>query len=137
MHSIFLHRPPVSCLTLTLPSSSSFQPTRFMGNGLLTVLDYATWKPRRKLYNPSFKRRCSILKETGQCTCNDTSFFTCTYSSLKELLPNFNESVNTFLDGLRPLADGKTQVPMKEAFHDLTLSVISKVRGLGGVLRCW
>ena len=39
---------------------------------------------------------------------------------------------NTFLDGVRPLADGKTEVPMEKAFHDLTLSFISKVRGLGG-----
>ena len=50
------------------------------------------------------------------------------YSSLKERLPIFNKCVNTFLEKLRPLADGKTEVPMKEAFHEVALDVISKVR---------
>ena len=50
------------------------------------------------------------------------------YSSLKDFLPMFNEGVNTFLEKLRPLADGKTEVPMKEAFHEVALDVISKVR---------
>ena len=49
------------------------------------------------------------------------------YSSLKDLLPMFNECVNIFLEKLRPLADGKTEVSMKEAFHDVTLDAISKV----------
>ena len=39
----------------------------------------------------------------------------------------FNECVNTFLERLKPLADGKTEVSMKEAFHDVSLDVISKV----------
>ena len=39
----------------------------------------------------------------------------------------FNECVNTFLERLKPLADGKTEVPMKEAFHNMALDVISKV----------
>eukprot|EP00731_Ephydatia_muelleri_P028804 Em0020g448a len=77
---------------------------RFMGQGLLTIPDYDTWKPRRKLYDPLFKR-----------------------SSLKDLLLVFNECVDAFLEGLRPLADGKTEVPMKEAFHEATLDVISKL----------
>ena len=49
-------------------------------------------------------------------------------SSLKELVPQFNECVTTFLDNLRLHADGMTEVLMKEAFHNLTLSFISKVR---------
>ncbi|KAL5471204.1 hypothetical protein EMCRGX_G029293 [Ephydatia muelleri] len=77
---------------------------RFMGSSLLTIADYPTWKPRRKLYDHTFKR-----------------------SSLKELVPQFNECVAAFLDNLRLHADGMTEVPMKEAFHNLTLSFISKV----------
>ena len=48
-------------------------------------------------------------------------------SFLKDLIPSFNECVDQFLERLRPLADGKTQVPMKEEFSTLTLNVISKV----------
>ncbi|KAL5473718.1 hypothetical protein EMCRGX_G028252 [Ephydatia muelleri] len=76
---------------------------RFLGQGLFTILDYKSWKPRRKLYDPSFKR-----------------------SSLKDLLVKFNECGDTFLERLRPHADGKTEVSMKEAFHEATLDVISK-----------
>ena len=39
----------------------------------------------------------------------------------------FNECVDAFLEGLRPHADGKTEVSMKEAFHEAALDVISKV----------
>ena len=28
-----------------------------MGNGLLTIPDTETWKPRRQLYDPAFKKR--------------------------------------------------------------------------------
>ena len=49
------------------------------------------------------------------------------HSSLKDYLPIFNECVDTFLERLRPHADGKTEVSMKEAFHKATLDVISKV----------
>ncbi|KAL5489563.1 hypothetical protein EMCRGX_G018672 [Ephydatia muelleri] len=77
---------------------------RFMGRGLVTIPDYDTWKPRRKLYDPSFKR-----------------------SSLKELLPKFNECADTFLERLRPYAGGKREAPMKEAFHEAALDVISKI----------
>ena len=48
-------------------------------------------------------------------------------SYLKGLIPSFNECVDQFLERLRPLADGKTQVPMKDEFATLTLSIISKV----------
>ena len=39
----------------------------------------------------------------------------------------FNECCNVFLDRLRPLADGKRDVDMKEAFHEVALDIISKV----------
>ena len=32
---------------------------RFLGNGLFSILDYDTWKPRRKLYDPVFNKRSS------------------------------------------------------------------------------
>ena len=30
---------------------------RLMGNGILTIQDNETWKPRRQLYEPAFKKR--------------------------------------------------------------------------------
>ena len=49
------------------------------------------------------------------------------YSYLKSLVPSFNECADKFLEGLRPLADGKTTVPMKEHLAEVTQDVISKV----------
>ena len=42
-------------------------------------------------------------------------------------MPSFNECADKFIEGLRPLADGKTTVPMKEHLAEVTLDVISKV----------
>eukprot|EP00731_Ephydatia_muelleri_P020153 Em0012g978a len=89
---------------LTIEAQGSIFGQRFMGRGLIATPDYETWKPRRKLYDPSFKR-----------------------SSLKEHLPKFNECADTFLERLRPYAGGKSEAPMKETFHEVTLDVISKV----------
>ncbi|XP_064388742.1 cholesterol 24-hydroxylase-like [Halichondria panicea] len=77
---------------------------RFLGNGLVSVPDYDTWKPRRKLYDPAFNK-----------------------SYLKSLLPSFNKCVDVLLDSIRPLADGETDVPMKQHLAECTLYVISKV----------
>ena len=30
---------------------------RFLGRGLFTIPDFETWKPRRQLYDPAFKKR--------------------------------------------------------------------------------
>lgn len=30
--------------------------TRFLGNGLFNILDYNSWKPRRRVYDPAFKK---------------------------------------------------------------------------------
>ena len=49
----------------------------------------------------------------------------CSY--LKTLLDPFNEMVEKFLDNIKPLADGKTVVPMKRHFGEFTMNVISKV----------
>ncbi len=48
-------------------------------------------------------------------------------SYLKSLLPSFNECTDKLLEGIRPLADGKTTVPMKHHLSEVTLNVISKV----------
>ncbi|KAL5473724.1 hypothetical protein EMCRGX_G028258 [Ephydatia muelleri] len=87
---------------------------KFLGQDLVTILDYETWIPRRKLYDPSFKR-----------------------TSLKDYLPVFNECIDTFLERLRPHSDGKTEVSMKEAFHEATLDVISKVAFSSDFSKTW
>ena len=43
------------------------------------------------------------------------------------LLKPFNEIVVKFLEQIKPLADGKTEVLMKVHFGEMTLNVISKV----------
>ena len=58
------------------------------------------------------------------------------YSYLKGLVPSFNEGADKFIEGLRPLADGKTTVPMKEHLAEVTQDVISKVQGLWNKLPC-
>ena len=50
----------------------------------------------------------------------------CSY--LQTLLEPFNEKANEFINNLRPMADGKTRVPMKTQFGTYTLETISKVR---------
>jgi len=49
------------------------------------------------------------------------------YRYLKSLVPSFNECADKFIQGLRPLADGKTTVPMKEHLAQVTEDAISKV----------
>ena len=63
----------------------------------------------------------------GVVTLMCSFLFSNTYSSLKELLPKFNECADTFLERLRPYASGKREAPMKEAFHEVALDVVSKV----------
>ena len=48
-------------------------------------------------------------------------------SYLKTLLIPFNEMVKTFLDWIKPLADGNTTIPMKVRLGEFTQDVISKV----------
>ena len=33
---------------------------RFLGYGLFSIVDYDTWKPRRQLYDPAFRKRYDI-----------------------------------------------------------------------------
>ena len=43
------------------------------------------------------------------------------------MIPSFNSCVDQLLETLRPLADGKTAVSMKDHISDFTMDVISKV----------
>lgn len=45
---------------------------------------------------------------------------------LTNLTSEFSKCVDTFIDSLKPLADGHTVVDLKEHFDDLTLDVVSK-----------
>ena len=65
---------------------------------------------------------------------NSNVFCACNYSTLKEMVPSFNECVDQFLEKLRSMADGKSKVPMKEHISDLTNDVISKV--ITGMCTC-
>ena len=49
------------------------------------------------------------------------------HSYLKSLVPSFNECADKFIEGLRPLADGKTMVPIKEHLAKVTQDAIGKV----------
>ena len=48
-------------------------------------------------------------------------------SHLRGLVPSFNSCVDVMINKLKPLADGKTEVPMKDILSNTTLDVISKV----------
>ena len=103
---------------------------RFMGYSILTILDYETWKPRRQLYDPAFKKRFATFNSVVRMYSSDDNFFLlCSRdpSYLKTLLKPFNEITNEFLDELKPLADGETKVPMKTHLGEFSLDVISKV----------
>ena len=67
----------------------------------------------------------AILSEEGVIVHVFIMCVTC--SNMKSLIPMFGECVDTFLNQLRPLADGKTQVPMIQHFSIATVDVISKV----------
>ena len=52
----------------------------------------------------------------------------CSY--LKSLVPSFNECVDRLVAGLKPLADGRTSVPMTDQFSSVALDVISRVSNI-------
>lgn len=47
---------------------------------------------------------------------------------LKTLVKDFNSLTDAFLDKLKPLADGRSVVPMADHVRDFTVDVISKVK---------
>ena len=50
-------------LMILFPMHYLINACRFLGRGLLTLLDYDTWKPRRSLYDPSFTKgyTCNVV----------------------------------------------------------------------------
>ena len=93
------------------------------------------WSPLWTMRHGSLEESCMILPSSEGALFGNMHdgvmsmlLLFVTRSSLKELLPKFNECVDALLEKLRPLADGRTEVPMKEVFHEAALDVISKVR---------
>ena len=52
------------------------------------------------------------------------------HSYLKGLIPSFNSIMDDFLENLKPMADGKTVISLKENIQTFILDVISKVSHL-------
>ena len=108
-----------------------------MGNGILTIPDSETWKHRRRLYDPAFKKRfehdynnysphiCTQLPTSIIAMTGLLLIFTNSY--LKSLLVQFNQETEKLIEQLKPLADGVTKVPMNLHFGNYTLDIISKV----------
>ena len=44
---------------------------RFLGDGVFSIIDYDTWKPRRQLYDPAFRKRYDFLcmHDMMLCSC--------------------------------------------------------------------
>ncbi|KAJ8046087.1 Cholesterol 24-hydroxylase [Holothuria leucospilota] len=77
---------------------------RFLGTGLLSVLDNTVWEERRKMFNTAFKRGFLI-----------------------DLLFQYDESAERLISYLLTKADGETEVLMYEELNKLSLDVIAKV----------
>ena len=91
------------------------------------------WSPLWTMIRGSLEESCMTLPSSegalfGNIHDGVMNMLLVICSSLKELLPKFNECFDALLEKLRPLADGRTEVPMKEVFHEAALDVISKVR---------
>ncbi len=64
---------------------------RFMGNGLLTIPDYDTWKPRRQIYDPAFKKRQDLrllLQQVNLFCLVPVAIWRCYWSPLMRLQIN-------------------------------------------------
>ncbi|EDO47129.1 predicted protein [Nematostella vectensis] len=86
-------------------SMSEMFGVRFMKDGLVTIPYHEVWKKKRMpLIQLSFARE-----------------------HLKTLISSFNQSCDLFIETLKPLADGKTEVCMLDQFHRITMDVIMKV----------
>lgn len=99
-------------ITLNLPKDTDsynqlaylFGRHRFLGSGLVTLVDHKQWKQERSLINPAFHR-----------------------GYLKNLVPKFNLIADTLVAKLAKVADGKTMINMAAEFQKATLDVIAKV----------
>ncbi|XP_060118762.1 cholesterol 24-hydroxylase-like [Heteronotia binoei] len=77
---------------------------RFLGNGLVTDLDYNHWHKQRKVMDPAFSR-----------------------SYLIGLMETFNDKAEELMKVLEEKADGETEVDMMNMLKRVTLDIIAKV----------
>ena len=77
---------------------------RGMGYGLVTNTDEFSWRKRRDIMNPAFRRKC-----------------------LKDFMKNFNYVSNRFLIHMSKVADNGEHVKMAEEFSKVTLKAIGQV----------
>lgn len=107
-------------VTLNLPKAPDsydqlaylFGRYRFLGSGLVTLVNHQRWKQERILINPAFH-----------------------HAYLKNLVPKFNSIADTLVAKLMKVADGETVINMAEEFQKATLDVIAKV-ALSMDLKC-
>ncbi|NXX17326.1 CP46A hydroxylase, partial [Podargus strigoides] len=77
---------------------------RFLGNGLVTVLNHEHWHKQRRIMDPAFSR---------------------TY--LIGLMETFNEKAEELMEKLEEKADGKKEFSMLAMMNRVTMDVIAKV----------
>ena len=81
---------------------------RFLGRGLFTDLNRATWESKRRTLNPAFNR-----------------------NKLFNDLKTMNSCCENFIHRLENLADGKTEVSMADEFLVIALETLVKVSNFG------
>ncbi|XP_070608534.1 cholesterol 24-hydroxylase isoform X1 [Erythrolamprus reginae] len=77
---------------------------RFLGNGLVTDLDYNHWHKQRKIMDPAFSRNYLI-----------------------GLMEIFNDQAEDLMKTLNEKADGEVEVDMMSLLRRLTIDIIAKV----------
>ncbi|XP_071504888.1 cholesterol 24-hydroxylase-like [Diadema antillarum] len=77
---------------------------RFLGHGLVSVVDHEKWHSRRTIINPAFKRKYLI-----------------------GMMEQFNEGAEALCESIVGRADGKTPIAMLDELNNATLDVIAKV----------
>uniref|UniRef100_A0A8C6WK66 Cholesterol 24-hydroxylase n=1 Tax=Neogobius melanostomus TaxID=47308 RepID=A0A8C6WK66_9GOBI len=77
---------------------------RFLGNGLVTVIDHDLWYKQRRIMDPAF-----------------SSLY------LRGLMGTFNETAEKLMDKLSEEADNQTEVSMLKLVNCVTMDVIGKV----------
>ncbi|KAK2159360.1 hypothetical protein LSH36_154g05037 [Paralvinella palmiformis] len=109
---------------------------RFLGHGLVTMMNHKLWKRRRAIINPAFHKNCDYV----DCGCWNFGHFASTgmpqsthlemrasVRLLSKMMDQFNEMADKWLNQLEPLADGGNYFDMAEYFGRVTLDVIGKV----------
>ena len=98
-------------LTLNLPKADkAYKYLRYpfgirtVGTGIVSETNHEEWKWKRAMLNQAFHRK-----------------------HLMNLMKEFNNSCDIFLEKIGRLADGKTRVNMSAEFARVTLDIISKV----------